>query len=412
MTTAIDAPDLTAIAEHYAARLARPEPPPADKPWAGQSLSIGAAGVALLHVERALAGTGSWRHAHQWIASAVAGTVSANDHTGLYLGAPAIAFLLDAAATGAPDRYRGALVVLDQHVAALAHRRVDTAMARIKAGQLPEFRDYDVFFGLTGIGALLLRRDPAGAAMERILDYLVALTRPRQVEGLRLPGWWVGHDPHRRMSAGYRGGHGNNGMAHGITGPLALLSLALRRGITVDGQQAAIATIGAWLDRWRQDGDTGVWWPEWITLPELRSGRPRQPGPARPSWCYGTPGIARAGQLAGIATGDTAQQRSYEQALLDCLDDPTQQHRITDAGLCHGWAGLYHTVWRAAPDAHTPALTARLPHLAATLAHHASRDHTTPRGFLDGTAGTALALHAAAHHTAPISGWDACLLIN
>ena len=123
VTTAIDAPDLTAIAEHYAARLARPEPPPADKPWAGQSLSIGAAGVALLHVERALAGTGSWRHAHQWIASAVAGTVSANDHTGLYLGAPAIAFLLDAAATGAPDRYRGALVVLDQHVAALAHRR-------------------------------------------------------------------------------------------------------------------------------------------------------------------------------------------------------------------------------------------------------------------------------------------------
>jgi hypothetical protein len=33
-------------------------------------------------------------------------------------------------------------------------------------------------------------------------------------------------------------------------------------------------------------------------------------------------------------------------------------------------------------------------------------------GLLDGAAGTALALHTAAHNVAPTSGWDACLLID
>jgi hypothetical protein len=47
------------------------------------------------------------------------------------------------------------------------------------------------------------------------------------------------------------------------------------------------------------------------------------------------------------------------------------------------------------------------------LIRHADvEDHHGGTGFLDGAAGTALALHTAAHNVAPISGWDACLLIE
>jgi lantibiotic biosynthesis protein len=408
-TTSI--PDLAEAAERYAARLALPGPPPDDEPWAPQSLTKGAAGIALLHIERAHAGCGAWQQAHIWIENAVAGQISATENTGLYLGASAITFMLDAAA-GATGRYRDALADVDGHVAALAHRRAEAAMARIGAGELPGFREYDVFFGLSGIGTLLLRRDPGGSVMERILDYLVALSKPLRADGQMLPGWWVAHDPHRRFSAAYRGGHGNLGTAHGIAGPLALLSQAMRRGITVDGQLEAITTICEWLDAWRQDGEAGPWWPEWITLADLRSGRPSQPGPARPSWCYGTPGIARAGQLAGIATGDGHRQQMYEQALALCLDDPAQQARITDGGLCHGWAGVYQTVWHAAHDAGTQALDAHLPRLAENLSRRARPGKASGPGFLDGAAGIALALHTAAHNVAPLSGWDACLLIE
>ncbi|MGH3929432.1 MAG: lanthionine synthetase C family protein [Pseudonocardiaceae bacterium] len=411
-TSTISMTDLAESAERCAAHVTVPGPPPEDGSWVPQSLTKGAAGIALLHIERALAGCGTWQQAHLWIRRAVAGQVSAADTTGLYLGAPAITLMLDAAAAGATGRYRDALADVDGHVATLAHRRAGAAMARIGAGELAGFREYDVFFGLSGIGALVLRRDPGGSAMERILDYLVALSQPLRVEGQVLPGWWVGHDPHRRSSAAYRGGHGNLGAAHGIAGPLALLSQAMRRGSTVDGHREAIITICEWLDAWRQDGEAGPWWPEWITLTDLRSGRPSQSGPARPSWCYGTPGIARAGQLAGIASGDPCRQQMYEQALVRCLDDPEQQARITDGGLCHGWAGAYQTVWRAAHDGGTSELANHLPRLAENLDQRARSGTAAGPGLLDGTAGTALALHTAAHNVAPISGWDACLLID
>jgi hypothetical protein len=85
--------------------------------------------------------------------------------------------------------------------------------------------------------------------------------------------------------------------------------------------------------------------------------------------------------------------------------------QLTDAGLCHGAAGLYMTAWRAAQDALTPAIGTELPGLAALLLKLAA-DRPSGTGFLNGTAGTALALHTAASGAAPISGWDACLLIS
>ncbi|MFF4699930.1 lanthionine synthetase C family protein [Streptomyces chattanoogensis] len=398
------------LADAFARHLAAPTPPPADQPWTAQALAAGAAGTALLHIERARTGRGTWRQAHAWIKTTVATDVSAADTSGLYLGAPAVAFMLDCAVTADAPRYQDALSVMDRHVTDLAHRRADTAETRMRSGRPASFREYDIFYGLTGIGAYLLRRNPSGSATERVLNYLVRLTRPtRDRDHGELPGWWVGHHPDL-TPATIPAGHANLGAAHGITGPLLLLARALRQGITVDGHEDAIDTILDWLDTWRQDGPAGPWWPEHLHLGELHAGLPDQRGPARPSWCYGTPGIARAGQLAALARRDPARQHLYEDAIARCLTDPAQLSRLTDAGLCHGWAGVYQTAWRAARDAATPALRAALPGLADALSRHA---HPGPDpGLLQGDAGTALALTTAAHDAAPTSGWDTCLLID
>ncbi|GAB3715778.1 lanthionine synthetase C family protein [Nocardiopsis oceani] len=397
-----------ALADHFAANLATPVP--AEEPWQGQSLAQGAAGTALLHVERAHTGLGSWQQAHRWIRTATAHPVSAADTAGLYLGAPAIAFTLEAAARG-DGRYREPREALRTHVRELAHRRAESAMERIHRGDLATFAEYDTFYGLTGLGAHLLAYDARSDALERVLTYLVALTRPQTVDGRALPGWWVSHDPHRGHSAHFPGGHANLGTAHGITGVLALLSQAARRGATVDGHHEAIATIGTHLDTWRQDTEYGPWWPEHLTADTLDSGIPHQQGPGRPSWCYGTPGIARAGQLAAIATGDPARQSAFEDALSRCLSDSVQLGRITDTSLCHGWAGLYQTTWRAAQDAVTPALVSHLPNLARQLRRHAHAA-VDDAGFLEGGAGTALALMTVQTDRRPRSRWDSCLLID
>ncbi|MFF3556229.1 lanthionine synthetase C family protein [Streptomyces tsukubensis] len=399
-----------ALADTIALRLTTPTPPPADRAWEAQSLATGAAGTALLHIERARTGQGTWQQAHAWIKAAAGTDISAATTSGLYLGAPAVAFMLHCAVTANEPRYQNALLALDRHVAELAHRKAEAAEARMRDGRPASFHEYDIFSGLTGIGAYLLRRSPSGSVTERVLNYLVRLTLPlRHGDVGVLPGWWAGHHPNL-APANVPAGHTNFGAAHGITGPLLLLARALLQGVRVDGHEEAIDTVLCWLDTWRQEGPAGSWWPEHLHLGELREGRPAHNGPARPSWCYGTPGIARAGQLASLARHEPERQHRYEAALAHCLTDPDQLSKITDTGLCHGWAGVYQTAWRAARDATGPVLGTALPALADALTRDAR-----PGGdpcLLQGDAGTALALNTAARDTAPISGWDACLLID
>lgn len=401
------------LAQEFAEHLAQPVLPSPGEPWTGQSLAEGATGIALLHVERAHRRLGPWSVAHRWIGHAASGEVSAADTTGLFLGAPAVAFLLNTVPAAFHAIYSDARATLHSHVTAIAHRRTDVALARMHRGELPDFAEYDVFYGPTGIGAYLLRSEPGGSALERVLGYLVSLTHTVEIDGHSLPGWWVGHDPHRGHSNAFPGGHGNLGAAHGVTGLLMFLAGALRRGISVDGQADAIRAICAHLDFWKQDSDAGPWWPEHLMVADFDTGRiHHQHGPGRPSWCYGTPGIARAGQLAGIALQDRDMQRFYEDALYRCLTDPVQLAQVTDTSLCHGWAGTYQTAFRAAHDALGPHLHTVLKDLGKVLSAQARPGAPKGPGLLEGDAGCALALTTLASDQAPTTGWDACLLID
>lgn len=394
----------TAIAR----RLTRPHTAGNGSRWLAQSLAKGAAGIALLHIERARTSHGDWDAAHAWLSAATGEALSAGPNAGLYFGTPAVAYALHAAAD-APGKYQRALTALDDSVTAITRRRLDKAHARLDRGEPPALAEFDLIYGLTGLGVYHLKRRPRSDQTRDVLSYLVRLTEPLHHRGNELPGWWSHLAPSGRRSAEYPDGHGNLGMAHGIAGPLALLSLAMRHGVVVVGHAEAIARICAWLDSWRQDQTSGAWWPQWITVDELQQCQTRQPGPLRPSWCYGTPGLARAQQLAALATGDTCRQEMAEAALLGCLADPEQLARITDTGLCHGSAGLHQTVWRVASEARTAAITDCLSTLLDKLLNRQVPNEDP--GLLEGMAGHALALHTVAD-SAPSSGWDACLLLN
>lgn len=379
--------------------------------WRDQSLSKGAAGVAVLHGLRAQHGLGGTEATHAWLARATRDDLTAGPGAGLWFGAPAVGYALHFAA---PGRYQGALARLDAAVAQLVHTRLTVAAERMDAAVRPSQYEFDVTRGLAGLGVYLLKRDPGGALLGHVLAYMVRLTRPLPVDdaaGSRAPGWWTADIPTGSCDSSFAHGHANLGMAHGITGPLALLALAMREGITVDGQADAIETISLHLDVWRQPSVAGPWWPERITMDELEDGRPHRDGPARPSWCYGTPGIARAQQLAALALGDTARQQAAENALACCLADPVQLARITDPALCHGWAGIVATAWHASADATTTGLDHSLDRMLVRLLGHA-RDTAPDQapGLIEGSAGTAVTLHSIA--TGTTGGWSTCLLIN
>lgn len=379
--------------------------------WHDQSLSKGAAGVAVLHGMRAQHGLADAKPVHAWLAIATRDDLTAGPGAGLWFGAPALAFALHSAA---PGTYPTAMANLDDGVTRLVRTRLEAAHARIDAGQRPSQYEFDLTRGLTGLGAYLLHREPGGALVRRVLAYLVRLTEPVAADdeaGAGAPGWWTSDSSAHDRDPAYAAGEINLGMAHGISGPLTLLALALRQGVTVDGQQAAVDHICRWLEDWRQQAPAGPWWPERITVNELRTGRTRQDGPLRPSWCYGIPGLARAQQLAALALGDRVRQKAAEDALTRCLSDPVQLARISDPALCHGLAGLLTTTWHAAADAATPDLAAHLPHLLDRLLDAARevQPGALP-GLIEGSAGIALTLHTVATGTS--GGWPACLLLT
>ncbi|MEU5547270.1 lanthionine synthetase C family protein [Streptomyces sioyaensis] len=376
--------------------------PPATDTSTRQSLAHGPLGIAMLHIERARNGAGDWRDVHRILAGT--GPLIDGADANLFLGAPAMAFVLHLAADGT-DRYAGALHTLDGVVASHTQQRLTAAHARIDAGRRSTFAEYDLFRGLTGVGALLLRRQPHGAEMKGVLEYLVRLVEPITDEsGESLPGWWVGHAPASDKTA-TPGGHANAGLAHGITGPLALLSLALRAGITVDGHETAIRRICRWLDHIRQSDPRGLRWPRWVSHHGVS---PTQP--ATPGWCYGTPGLVRAQQLAAIVLEDADRKRMVERALTYCLGDPHQLDKIADRGLCHGFGGVLRAVQRVAEDADTPSEYRR--RLSPLIRPFLAADVPEDGGFLVGKAGAALAFQDAETDGSPQGQWDACLLLT
>lgn len=363
----------------------------------GQSLSNGALGPTLLHLVTACAGLGPSEPAHAWLYTATRAPVSSHADGGLFCGVTALAYVLHTTSPTHP-----AVTALDEHINTLARDRLDTAHLRIERGELPDTAEFDLIKGLTGIGAYLLAKEPQGSRTAGVLSYLVRLTQSVWHHDEELPGWWAGNAP---LSQGdFSGGHANLGLAHGISGPLALLSLAYTSGVTVQGQRTAIERICSWMDHWRTIDTDGARWPRWITRSQLRDKDDAESNPMPLAWCYGIPGQARAQQLAAQALGDDNRRAMTIRALTSCATN-TDAITALDGSLCHGRAGLLQTLRRAADNDPTHALT---PHLAE-LEHHTRGAACTGAGFLEGAAGNALALLPSTAHA---TSWDACLLIT
>ncbi|MFJ9843583.1 lanthionine synthetase C family protein [Kitasatospora sp. NPDC101155] len=401
------------------------------RPWDPNGLAGGAPGIALLYAELARYDDAFRATAHNWLSLASRSAHTAAPGTGLYDAVPALRFVLPRAAAG-PQDYRSARTHLNGETAVLAERLARRERQRIADGAgHTTLESYDLISGLAGLGAALLDDDRPGT--EEVLRALVQLSEP--LAGL--PGWWVAQDVRSYATVAPKLGHANLGLAHGAPGPLALLALAWRQGVRVPGQADAIARLAEWqLGRLRTDA-AGPWWPASVEL------TPGQEAPGRPSWCYGSPGVARSLQLAGLALDVPDWRRTAEQALLAALartsehvgrmdpagwpdaDGRTDHHGLTDAGLCHGWGGLLQCAWRIAQDSSDSRVARRLPALAERMLQltdpKAPFSFVPPRirngwtddaaGFLTGAAGAALALHTFAVDRAPATVWDRALLL-
>ncbi|MFT9478740.1 lanthionine synthetase C family protein [Streptomyces sp. 11-1-2] len=335
------------------------------------------------------------------------------DHASLYRGAPALAYALH---TARHPAYRSALETLDKTVAGLVRVKLTAARERMTTGRPPRMREYDLINGLTGLGAYLLHRRTRPELLEYVLRYIVRLLlQPVTVDGRAAPGWWTSDSPNGRPDQAWPYGHGNFGLAHGVAGPVALLALCVRAGYRVPRQQQALVHACRLLEQWSSSVSAGgTAWPETITAERWHQGPPPSTTPGRPSWCYGTPGIARALQLAALACDRPSGRRHAEHALAACLTDSSQLDSLGDATVCHGWAGLALVVATTAADAAPGSpLPGQVPLLRDRLAAHVDQHPMTDTaGLLTGSDGVLLTLHTLTPARPVAPTWTTCLLLN
>ena len=160
-------------------------------------------------------------------------------------------------------RYQRFLISLDDVIYSDA---IALAM-RVRDSDYVSVNDFDVISGLSGIGAYLLSRHEeavAGTALTAVVDALISLVMQNEV----LPAWHTpAHllfDDTARMN--YPLGNLNCGLAHGLPGVLAFLSLVRGAGLSFDHLDEAIVTAAAWLSAHRLDDEWGVNWPSAIPL--------------------------------------------------------------------------------------------------------------------------------------------------
>ena len=372
------------------------------------SLSTGAAGLAVCHA--ALARAGHDRRAGDLACArldeAVDALGSARMVPSLFAGFTGIAWAAELV-----DR------LLDEEDED-RNDGIDHALAgwvdRYEGDDLP----YDLIHGLTGLGAYALTRWPRPGAVRCLAGVVDQLARrARQDEAGTY--WWTSPTllPGPRKQQHPEGGV-DVGVAHGIAGVIPLLA-------RVQALELCNETVGPLLDgavRWLSAhvADT----PSGPVLPAFLPTGSRWSGPARTAWCYGSPGVSAALLLAAL---DARRSAWYELAVslgLEAVGRPLEETGVTDAGFCHGSAGVAHlfnrlsqlTGMREFEDAARLWFERTLQACAVPLGDGTSPAAATAAvpwrgaGVLEGAAGVALALLAACTDDEPV--WDRMFLVT
>jgi lantibiotic modifying enzyme len=311
---------------------------------------------------------------------------------------------------------------------------IDEALASLLP-RYPQDAPYDLINGLTGLGVYALARWPRPGAASCLLGVTSQLARRAREDGDGIY-WWTPSSWRGPRGEQYRPAGVDLGVAHGIAGVIPLLAQVHRLGLAQPVVRRLLDGSVAWLLAHLVEGASGPTVPYFVA-------DGIEPGPARSAWCYGDPGVALALLLAAHDVGEPDWATVATGLALRAAARPAEQAGVTDAGLCHGSAGLAHLFNRlyqltaeqaladaarfwiertlelcSAPvpdesasgmDAHGTAAPGAAAPARVPLAP-AARPACSGPGLLEGSAGVALALEAAGTAAEPV--WDQMLLVS
>ncbi len=282
---------------------------------------------------------------------------------------------------------------------------------------------YDLISGLVGFGVYALERQGRGKSLH-ILDTVIdeLLARAAEQEA-RFTSMHLGSSSKGRK-------YQDPGMAHGIPGVVALLARAAKVGQLPSRGWHTLEDSVRHLLRSQRPTANGL---SYAAIPQGVG--PTTIGAARVAWCYGDLSVAAALLLAGECCQEPKWSQEARRLATNCANVPFCDSGVVDHGLCHGAAGVAHTLARMAAslrDEHLwlgarkwlgrtlgmrmdgigidgyARMRARYPHAKNPVDRQYYFE--TDRGFLMGAAGVALALDASLSEEPP--SWDRALLLS
>jgi hypothetical protein len=209
----------------------------------------------------------------------------------------------------------------------------------------------------------------------------------------------------------YPNGGVDLGVAHGMAGLLPLLARAWALGVGGPAVRALLDNAVRWLTARLIGSPTGTTIPSFIA-------RDIEPEPARTAWCYGDPGVAIALLLAARDAAEPGWERTGTDLAISAARRPPELTRVTDAGVCHGTAGLAHLfnrLYQMTGEAELAAaagfwMERTLEACARALTADGGPAPWNGPGLLEGAAGVALVLLAGCVPAEPV--WDQMLLVS
>lgn len=293
--------------------------------------------------------------------------------------------------------------------------------------------DYDVIQGLSGMGRVaLLFSERSG--MRKIWEDTVTLFHlycgEKEIAGQLVPSWHISSMNQFRAEekVKYPNGNFNLGLSHGISGPLAFLSVSYLHGIQAESVASDLHTLAEFVCKWSIRKEKGTFFAGRISFEEWEQERllPSAELEYRDSWCYGVPGIARSLWLAGKALQNEKWLEISLRAYMEISNRAHMKGGLTSGTLCHGVGGLLHLIQRMYSDTGHETLRSMRDRFAKDVLDlyepgslfgyydesYQMGDYTKvdEAGFLTGASGVALVLASLLSDQSP--DWDLVLMIQ
>ncbi|WP_431089752.1 lanthionine synthetase C family protein [Paenibacillus sp. 8b26] len=296
-------------------------------PWNPGSLADGVPGVLVLLAEWGyLEPDQYWaEHVHTQLLYLHSNSLLLLPHTSLYYGTTGVAYGILLASNNRAN-YNQLTSQLNKHI------EVEWGKFPVMSSTKEFSKQMDFINGLLGVGRYTLEipEDKAMRDLSRQLLDTITCFIPEYI-----------HLASRVGSASI-----HLGLAHGITGILALLVTVLQKKIEVKGLHEAIKHIANFLLIQIQEDQYGLYWPVNSQVASMNKIENKDGMREIEGWCHGTFGIAWTLFKAGIECSNEEWKKIAKKAVesIFCLDE--ELLNALSPTFCHGLAGLLHMAHR------------------------------------------------------------------